>query len=50
MHACRICQKPDAEKPMTFRGTDWCCEMHRKMTAGEVTREQFNELLQKVKL
>lgn len=25
------CGKVDAEKPMCFRGEDWCCENHRKL-------------------
>lgn len=29
------CMKPDAEKAMAFRGTDWCCENHRKLVVQQ---------------
>ena len=40
MKECKVCQKPDNEKPMTFRGEDWCCERHRKILAGELKVEK----------
>jgi hypothetical protein len=35
MNDCAVCGKPDHEKPMTFRGSNACSEMHRKIMAGE---------------
>lgn len=37
-HPCKVpgCGTVDADKPMTFSGTDACCELHRKMLAGEI--------------
>lgn len=32
---CKVCGTPDPEKPMAFRGEDWCCDRHRKMVVGE---------------
>jgi hypothetical protein len=39
MNECKTCGKPDAEKPMCFRGEDWCSEIHRKKQAGEPVKE-----------
>lgn len=35
-HCCEICEKKDTEKPMCFKGVDWCCENHRKIIVGEL--------------
>lgn len=34
--ACKVCGKPDSDKPMAFRGEDWCCDRHRKFIIGEM--------------
>ena len=39
-HGCEVCGKTDPQKPMCFRGTPWCCELHRKVLYGEMTLEQ----------
>lgn len=31
MHPCRVCKKTDDQKPMCFRGEEWCCESHRRI-------------------
>lgn len=36
LHPCKVCSTPDPAKPMTFVGTDACCELHRKMIDGEI--------------
>jgi hypothetical protein len=33
---CRVCGTSDTEKPMVFRGSDFCCEQHRKVGMGEI--------------
>ena len=33
--AHRMCGKKDPEKPMVFRGTDWCCDNHRKLVGWQ---------------
>lgn len=43
MADCRICKKPDHQKPMCFRGEDWCCDLHRKMITGELPVETEQE-------
>jgi hypothetical protein len=30
-----VCGKTDDQKPMTFRGTDWCCDDHWKMVLAQ---------------
>jgi hypothetical protein len=30
-HKCLVCGKADCDKAACFRGTDWCCENHRKV-------------------
>lgn len=30
-----LCGRTDPEKPMTFKGTDWCCENHRKLVVRQ---------------
>jgi hypothetical protein len=30
-----VCGKTDTEKPMTFRGTDWCCDDHWKLVLAQ---------------
>jgi hypothetical protein len=37
-HPCKVpgCGTVDADKPMAFRQTDACCELHRKMLDGEL--------------
>lgn len=30
---CEICGKPDADKPMAFRGERWCSDDHRKVVS-----------------
>lgn len=42
MGNCLVCGKPDPEKAMAFRGEDWCCDRHRKMILGEITRETIS--------
>lgn len=37
--SCKVCGLPDDQKPMVYRGEDWCCEQHRKVLTGEVPRE-----------
>lgn len=32
---CRVCGTEDQDKPMAFRGEDWCSDNHRKIIAGE---------------
>lgn len=39
MKDCKVCGKPDNEKPMCFRGEDYCCELHRKQLAGEPSKK-----------
>lgn len=34
-HPCKTCGTVDRDKPQCFRGTDWCCENHRKQQNGE---------------
>lgn len=29
------CGKVDKDKPMCFRGEDWCCDNHRKLVAAQ---------------
>ena len=35
MNDCRVCGTPDEKKPMTFRGTGYCSEMHHKILERE---------------
>jgi hypothetical protein len=35
LNPCRICGKFDSEKPMCFKGENWCCENHRKLIERE---------------
>lgn len=35
MNECEVCGLPDSEKPMVFRGEQWCCDDHRKVLMGE---------------
>jgi hypothetical protein len=44
-HRCKVCHKADAQKPMCFRGTRWCCDLHRKVVQGELTVEQADEAM-----
>lgn len=41
MNPCKVenCGKTDDKKPMTFRGEDWCSELHRKILLGELAEE-----------
>lgn len=32
---CRVCGTSDKNKPMVFRGENYCCERHRKLIAEE---------------
>ena len=32
---CEVCQTPDDQKPMCFRGEKWCSEKHRKQIMGD---------------
>jgi len=34
--SCKVCNLPDRDKPMCFRETDWCSDIHRKMLIGEL--------------
>lgn len=36
MNNCRVCDKPDSEKPMTFRGEPYCSDLYRKVLLGEL--------------
>lgn len=38
MTNCLVCEKPDEQKPMCFRGEDYCSELHRKFLAGGVVK------------
>lgn len=31
---CKVCNKDDSQKPMAFRGEEWCSEAHRKEIQG----------------
>lgn len=33
---CKICGKNDSERPLVFRGEEFCCDDHRKMLTGEM--------------
>jgi hypothetical protein len=33
---CVVCGTVDRDKPMTFRKTEWCSDIHRKMAIGEL--------------
>lgn len=37
-HPCKVkgCGTVDADKPMVFRGEDWCSDTHRKILNGEL--------------
>lgn len=35
MPVTQPCGKVDAEKPMAFQGTDWCCDNHRKLVEAQ---------------
>lgn len=39
VNPCKVkgCRKTDDEKPMAFRGEDYCSDLHRKVLAGELT-------------
>lgn len=41
-HPCLVCGKQDAEKPNCFRGSDWCCENHRKEIQGNPKWKPFD--------
>lgn len=36
-HPCKVdsCGTVDKDKPMVFRGEDWCSDIHRKILKGE---------------
>lgn len=34
-HPCLVCGVLDGEKPMAFRGEDYCSDNHRKVIIGE---------------
>lgn len=38
MNPCKVegCGKTDDQKPMAFRGEDYCSDIHRKILAGEL--------------
>lgn len=36
MSDCRVCETPDSEKPMVFRGEPYCSDDHRKVIIGEL--------------
>lgn len=36
---CKVCGKPDNEKPAIFKGEDYCCDDHRKVLTGELRNE-----------
>lgn len=51
-HPCRAiigmpetyrCGRKDQDKPMCFRGTDWCCEDHRKLVVRQAGMEAESE-------
>lgn len=33
---CLVCATPDNDKPMVFRGDEWCSDNHRKIVTMEV--------------
>lgn len=33
---CKVCGTPDSQKPMCFRGEEWCSDDHRKVLSGEI--------------
>lgn len=41
MNLCKVegCGKTDDEKPMAFRGEDYCSDVHRKVLSGELKLE-----------
>lgn len=39
MHPCGVCDKPDDQKPMCFRGEKWCSELHRKIMVGDLSKK-----------
>lgn len=36
-YACLICGKSDSDKPMCFRGENYCSDTHRKMISASLT-------------
>ena len=36
MSKCLICGKEEKQKPMAFRGEEYCSDRHRKVLAGEI--------------
>lgn len=34
-NSCKVCGVLDEQKPMCFRGEDWCCDKHRKQILGD---------------
>jgi hypothetical protein len=41
LNACLVCGKPDSEKPMSFKGEDWCCEIHRKVIVEASSKKEY---------
>lgn len=35
MSDCAVCGTPDSDKPMCYKGENYCSENHRKVIAGE---------------
>jgi hypothetical protein len=33
---CLVCATPDKDKPMVFRGEEWCSDNHRKVVNMEL--------------
>lgn len=38
---CKVCNKDDSQKPMAFRGEEWCSEAHRKEIQGTTAWKPF---------
>lgn len=42
VNPCKVkdCGKTDDQKPMAFRGEDWCSDKHRKLIEGDHTPQR----------
>jgi hypothetical protein len=49
-HPCLVCGKGDGDKPMVFRGEQWCSDNHRKVVIGEKepTTEELETMSQEL--
>jgi len=43
-HPCKVCGAKDDQKPMVFRGEDFCCDLHRKMLSGELPMNRHTKV------